>query len=126
MAAEPLRGRLGLYSTSSPLVQSTCISWQILVGTSGVGHVNRWLNLCSSESRGDTLQSSARVYVALLDEGVEVWRPADAEPLGDGLYRLTGPVPDTEIWRFPLGSVVHCEPRTFEDGNSDLVAVEEL
>ena len=72
------------------------------------------------------MQSSERVYVALLDEGVDVWRPAVAEPLGDGVYRLAGPVPDTETWQFAPGSVVRCEQRTFEDGNSVLVAVEEM
>ena len=28
------------------------------------------------------------VYVELLDEGVRVWRPAEAEELGGGRYRL--------------------------------------
>jgi hypothetical protein len=42
MAAKPLRGRLILYSTSSPLVQSSGNPWLISVGMSGVGHANRW------------------------------------------------------------------------------------
>ena len=42
MAAKPLRGRLVLYSTSTPLVQSTRNSWPLIVGTSGVGRANRW------------------------------------------------------------------------------------
>ena len=41
-----------------------------------------------------------RVFVALLNEGTEVWRPADAEPLGGDLYRLLGTVPDDESWQF--------------------------
>jgi hypothetical protein len=64
------------------------------------------------------------VYVRLLDEGVEVWRPAAAVELGDGLYRLMES--DTcgadELWEFPPGSRVRCEVRQMSDGPT-LVAV---
>ena len=52
------------------------------------------------------------VYVELLDEGVRVWRPAEAEELGGGRYRLIA-TPDyddsTESWKFVPGTVVRCE-----------------
>jgi hypothetical protein len=38
------------------------------------------------------------VYIALLDEGVDVWRPVNAEHVGGDLYRLTGEIPDGEVW----------------------------
>ena len=72
------------------------------------------------------MQSLTTEYVALLDEGVDVWRPAQAESLDDGRYRLVGPVPDTETWQFAPDSIVRCEFRTFEDGKSGLVAVEQM
>jgi hypothetical protein len=52
------------------------------------------------------------VFVKLLDEGVDVWRPVEATPLGDGRYRLVQPDeydPATESWEFAPGSVVECE-----------------
>lgn len=68
------------------------------------------------------------IYVALIDEGVDVWRPVEAEPLGDDRYRLVSPPdfdPDTETWAFPPGSVVLCEERALSDGPA-LVAVQEV
>jgi len=50
--------------------------------------------------------NAATVYVALLDEGVDVWRPVQAEYLGADLYRLTGAPPDDEAWPFAIGDVV--------------------
>jgi hypothetical protein len=51
------------------------------------------------------------VYVALLDEGVDTWRPVQAEHLGDDLYRLNGERPDDEVWPFLPGDVVRCQVR---------------
>jgi hypothetical protein len=67
--------------------------------------------------------NAATVYVALLDEGVDVWRPVQAEYLGADLYRLTGAPPDDEAWPFAIGDVVRCEVRTFA-GGAVLVAYE--
>jgi hypothetical protein len=62
------------------------------------------------------------VYVALLDEGVEVWRPVDAEHVADDEYVLSGPVPEGEAWEFQPGDVVRCRARTFSNGTTGLVA----
>jgi hypothetical protein len=66
------------------------------------------------------------VYVALLDEGTDVWRPVEATNLGGGLYRIAGawPYSDEERWAFPPGSIVRCSERMSQDGRSMLVAVE--
>ena len=61
------------------------------------------------------------VYVQLLDEGVDVWRPVEATPLAHGLYRLTGRRPDGESWAFDTGDVVRCRPRSLS-GDEVLVA----
>ena len=68
------------------------------------------------------------IFVGLLDEGVDVWRPVEARMLANGLFRIesVNQTPETEVWQFPTGAVVQCEPRTFADGQSGLVAVQPL
>jgi hypothetical protein len=66
------------------------------------------------------------VYVALLNEGVNVWRPVQARPVGRSDFRLVGVEDDVsdESWQFPPGAIVKCEMRRFSEGNSGLAAVE--
>lgn len=52
--------------------------------------------------------TTTTVYVELLDEGVQVWRPTEAEVLGEGRYRLiAGNDYDegSETWAFVPGTV---------------------
>lgn len=42
-----------------------------------------------------SLAEPVTVFIALLDEGVDVWRPVRARPLGSGLYRIVGVDGDT-------------------------------
>ncbi|HEV2293587.1 MAG TPA: hypothetical protein VGR35_07010 [Tepidisphaeraceae bacterium] len=59
------------------------------------------------------------IYVALLDEGVDVWRPAPAWKIDDSTYIILRPDdydPDDEKWEFPPGSTVICEPKAITDG----------
>jgi hypothetical protein len=51
------------------------------------------------------------VYIELLDEGVEVWAPVEAESARDGSYVLPASAPEGETWAFPPGSQVICERR---------------
>jgi len=70
--------------------------------------------------------SGTEVYVKLLDEGTDVWRPVPAGKQPDGSYRLGRPEsydPDTETWEFPPDTRVKCEERPFSDGKKALVAV---
>ena len=62
------------------------------------------------------------VYIALLDEGVDSWRPVEAESMGDNLYRIPGSVPAEECWEFRPGMVVFCQERQLSGGLT-LVAV---
>ena len=62
------------------------------------------------------------IYVELLGEAVDVWRPVAATPEGAGIYRLLETQPEDEEWAFPPGSRVRCEPRPLS-GGSELVAV---
>ena len=66
------------------------------------------------------------VYVRLLDEGTDVWRPVRATALPDGTFRLlepSGSDPMAETWEFPPSTKVRCATRKFADGGEGLVAV---
>ena len=67
--------------------------------------------------------ASQEVFVRLLDEGVEVWRPVAAVRVADGIYRLTGARPEDERWEFESGAVVRCVPKELGDRSDGLVAV---
>jgi len=70
------------------------------------------------------MDETCTVYVALLDEGVAVWRPVAAERVGPDLFRLAGPVPDGERWEFQPGAVVRCRAHAFSGASRCLVVVE--
>ena len=52
-----------------------------------------------------------QIYVALLNEGVEVWRPVQAERLTGNTYRIANQPYDRSIetWQFEPGDTVLCE-----------------
>ena len=59
-----------------------------------------------------------RIYIPLLNEGVDVWRPVEAEKLSDGTYLIPAnldPAAQGETWGFQPGSVVVCRPRKTSD-----------
>lgn len=62
------------------------------------------------------------IYVELLDEGVDAWRPVTATEERRGVYRLPHRRPEDEQWAFPPGSLVRCEQRDLGDGSA-LVAI---
>jgi hypothetical protein len=79
--------------------------------------------MTSADSHGEGAGSKkATIYVELLDEGVDVWRPVTATPEREGVYRLPDEPPVDEAWAFAPGSLVRCEHRAFADG-AGLVAV---
>lgn len=72
----------------------------------------------------------ATIYVYMPDEAVEVWRPVEAEPVGDA-FRIVGGCPDGERWEFQPGDVVRCETRMltqrgFAEMRPTLVAIERV
>jgi len=73
----------------------------------------------------DPTMPTERIYVKLRDEGVDVWRPVDAQPEGSDIYLLPAHAPDDEAWRFVPGSRVRCEWRELDHARV-LVAVEQL
>jgi len=59
-----------------------------------------------------------QIYIALLDEGVDVWRPVQAERLSGNTYRILNQPYDrnTESWQFEPGDLVLCEMVESSDG----------
>jgi hypothetical protein len=58
------------------------------------------------------------IYVELLDEDVDVWRPVEATIEADDTFRLPDQAPSDEAWRFPPGSVVRCQRKLLSDGET--------
>lgn len=57
-----------------------------------------------------TASSTETVFVRLLGEGVDVWRPVAATLLESGLFRLDdAPVPDGEAWESDPGTLVRAD-----------------
>ena len=63
------------------------------------------------------------IYVPVLDEGTDTYRPVPARPTGPGSYEILPdvPLPPDEVWAFPPGSQVRCE-REILEGHPELVA----
>jgi len=58
------------------------------------------------------------IYVALMDEGVDVWRPVKAENIGINLFHILEQPYNREIelWQFEPGDSVYCELVESSDG----------
>jgi len=69
------------------------------------------------------------IYVYLMDEGVDVWRPVKAQQIEGDVYKIIGIEgydPEDEKWQFIPGDIVKCEEKTLADGKQALVAVEKV
>jgi hypothetical protein len=77
----------------------------------------------SAETASSTDVSA--VYVRLLDEGVDVWRPAPARRLSDSVYQILADArtDENEAWAFAPGEAVVVEHRVSDSGEGLLVAV---
>jgi hypothetical protein len=56
------------------------------------------------------------IYVRLLEEAVDVWRPVQAAREDDGYWRIADQVLPDEAWEFDLGARVRCERRDLSGG----------
>lgn len=69
------------------------------------------------------LGTEATIFVRLLDEGTDVWRPVLARAVGGGLFQIADQSPpDDEAWEFQPGEWVSVETKTLSDGEC-MVAV---
>jgi hypothetical protein len=64
------------------------------------------------------MSQGVKIYVSLLDEGVDVWRPVQAERLHGNHYRIINQSYDRamETWQFVPGDEVICEMVKTSDG----------
>jgi hypothetical protein len=62
------------------------------------------------------------IHIPLLNEGTTVWRPAEAEQLSNGTFRILGPIPEGEEWAFVPGDTVVVKHHVFSDGTNGLIA----
>lgn len=67
------------------------------------------------------MTETTEIYVRLVDEAVDVWRPIRAQVLGDGLY-LVPTAPSDERWEFAPGTRVRCVLRSLGGSSPVLVA----
>lgn len=66
------------------------------------------------------------IYIRLLGEGTEVFRPVSAFNVGECIYVISDletSDQDDEIWEFEPGTTVAVEPRILSPGGEVLVAV---
>jgi hypothetical protein len=70
---------------------------------------------------------SEEIFIRLLNEDVDVWRPVQAERLREGVFRIIQQPYDheLEVWEFEPGAVVACTCSEAPDGVI-LVAVDEV
>lgn len=70
-----------------------------------------------------------QIFVHLLDEPVEAWRPVQAIEKGDGLYKIVSErsfEPADEHWEFTTGDIVRVREQRFGEGRVELVAAERV
>ena len=62
---------------------------------------------------------SYTIYIYLVGEGTDVWRPVEAEYLGDDCFRITSEnlTMEDENWQFPSGSIVRCREQNLSAGS---------
>ena len=66
----------------------------------------------------DTSNLIYTIYIRLLDEDIDVWRPVKAKKdvTGNAYLILEEEIPEDENWEFPPGSLVRVEQRVLENG----------
>ena len=64
------------------------------------------------------MTSDVTIFVRLLDEGVQVWRPVAAMPRGRAIYLIVEQPydPSPETWEFSPGDVVSCDEVDLGEG----------
>ena len=66
------------------------------------------------------------IYIKLLNEGVNAWRPVAAEKISQDVFRIVEPQKSDEEWEFSSGKMVRCTTHMFADNKEGLVAIEEI
>ena len=70
--------------------------------------------------------STETIYIPLLDEGTDVFRPAKGRKIEDMVYEVIEPDDydsDDEKWKFPPGSIVKCQREVRGEKVAIIVAI---
>lgn len=69
-----------------------------------------------------------QIYVALLNEGTDAWRPVEAIHEKDDIFTIVSENESggDEEWQFVTRDRVRCEQKIFSDGTPALVAVSKV
>jgi hypothetical protein len=67
-----------------------------------------------------------KIFVYMLNEGTDVWRPVEAEKENEFFRILTVRDIEDEEWEFNTGDLVRCENKIFQSGITGLVAVQKI
>jgi hypothetical protein len=60
------------------------------------------------------------IYMPLIEEGTDCWRPVRAVHIGADLFEVIKKIPASEVWAFAPFSRVRCPDKIFADGNVGL------
>ena len=74
------------------------------------------------------IKNAKQIYVKLLDEGTDVWRPIQAIDMGNNIFTILSTENydlEDETWEFLPKSIVRCEMQNLSIGNV-LVAIEKV
>jgi hypothetical protein len=64
------------------------------------------------------IMNQETIFIRLLNEGTDVWRPAVATKIDENVYRIEMPDnydPEDEEWEFKPNSIVCCETKILTD-----------
>jgi len=56
------------------------------------------------------------IYIELMNEGTDCWRPVEAKDLGDGHFLIVSSQPEDEDWQFKPGDIIECRKKQLQDG----------
>jgi hypothetical protein len=65
---------------------------------------------------------TSKIFVRLLNDGTECWRPVSAKETDHGVFEILGIMPVGEDWQFAPGTRVRCQPKRFADGSTAQIA----
>jgi hypothetical protein len=71
-----------------------------------------------------TYAQTKKIFMPLLNEGADCWRPVNAKEHSEGMFEILGVMPAGEEWQFAPGKRVRCRPKPFADGSTATVAFE--
>ena len=63
------------------------------------------------------MKEDRKIYVRLLDEGLDVWKPIDARMVGENVFQISDQPYDSDLetWEFEPGDFVFCKARRFDE-----------